>query len=393
MRLSTYLLFLFVSLIFLVPLPQYWLGASSFMSGTFIFLLFFCLSCFLFVDTKINVHSYRSIIFFFLILIIHFFITQFVFGEKEDFMRGMGSLIVLLFMTFCGYFFSKAILLIKDSDFNYIVNFVLILFLFSFIGKFIPAIQNFNNVKPILPFNEPSHYTLFLIPFAFYKVFVTTNLRIKIIYLALFAVLGILLVNLTMLVAVLLCAGISFLKDKIVYVFLFIPIIFPFIVNNMGSSYYTERLILSTQNNNLSTLVFIQGWQLAYESVIKTFGLGTGLQQLGYFPLDVEARYVINKMIGKDVNLTDAGLTAPKIISEFGVLGILGLMVYLKQFRTILRRLKNTNHLKIIFAYSIFLSFSIDLFIRGIGYFNPPFFLFITSLFLIFKPTHENNIG
>jgi hypothetical protein len=99
------------------------------------------------------------------------------------------------------------------------------------------------------------------------------------------------------------------------------------------------------------------------------------------------------ELIGKDVNLTDAGLTAPKIISEFGVLGILGLMVYLKQFRTILRRLKNTNHLKIIFAYSIFLSFSIDLFIRGIGYFNPPFFLFITSLFLIFKPTHENNIG
>ena len=32
----------------------------------------------------------------------------------------------------------------------------------SFVGSFFPSIQNINNTKPIIPYNEPSHYALFL---------------------------------------------------------------------------------------------------------------------------------------------------------------------------------------------------------------------------------------
>lgn len=391
MKLSRYLLFLFLSLIFLVPLPQYWFGASSFMSGTLIFLIIFCITYFLFFELKINIISYYYVILFFLIIIIHFFLTQLFFGAKEDFFRGLGSLIILFFMVFCSYFFAKLVLIINETDFNYIINFILILFLFSFIGKYIPSIQNLNNVKPILPYNEPSHYTLFIIPFAYYKVFISNKFKTKIIYLILFALLGVALVNLTMIVAVLLCAGITFFKNRIIYIFIIIPFIFPFILNNLGSSYYTERLTFSSENTNLSTLVFVQGWQLAYEGIIKTFGLGIGFQQLGYFPLEVEAGYIINKIIGKEVNVTDAGLTAAKIISEFGILGIFIIIIYLKYFNGILKKLNTENNFTMIFAYSIFLSFSIDLFIRGIGYFNPPFFLFFASLFIILTKKNETS--
>lgn len=389
MKLSRYLLILFVSLIFLVPLPQYWFGATSFMSGTLIFLIFFFISYFLFFDFKVNVIHYYYIISFFLILIIHFFLTQLFLGENEDFFRGLGSIFILLFLVFCSYFFAILILSVKKISLNRIINIVLILFLLSFIGRYIPSIQNFNNVKPILPYNEPSHYTLFIIPFAYYKVFISSKIKTKIIYLIIFAVLGLLLVNLTMIVAVLLCAGITFFKNKILYVFIIIPIIFPLILNNVGSSYYTERLTFSSENTNLSTLVFIQGWQLAYESLKQTYGMGIGFQQLGYFPLDVEAGYIIKLIIGKEVNVSDAGLTAPKIISELGILGILIVILYLKYFIVILKKLKSEINFKMIFAYSIFLSFSIDLFIRGIGYFNPPFFLFIVSLFIIFTKQNE----
>ena len=54
-------------------------------------------------------------------------------------------------------------------------------------------------------------------------------------------------------------------------------------------------------------------------------------------------------------------------------------------FRKTLDLDKVKNESKWSLAIRRYISFAIQLFIRGIGYFNAPFFLFLTSIFIILK--------
>ena len=378
------IVFLFIVLIFIVPLPHYWLLTSSFMSVTVLFLiLFFFVKDIVFNGLKLSVNSFKQITFTFLFLMFHFLLTQFFVGEKGDFIRGISSIVLFVFMLINSYFFYRMIEKLDSKSIGKVVNIVLFLFVISFTGIYIPTIQNFEHLKPILPFNEPSHYALFALPFIFYKFFTIVGQMYRILFIAFWILIAILLQNLTLLTGLLLGLLIMFFKNKFIYIVLFIPILLPILINYIPSEYFASRLKFDLDNNNLSVLVFIQGWQLAYESFIETYGLGIGIQQLGFYPLDVEAKYIINKLLGQDVNLTDAGLTAPKLISEFGIFGVILIVCYIKYFLIISRVIKKENNRVRIFFYCIYLSFSIDLFIRGIGYFNPPFFLFLTSIFFI----------
>ena len=117
----------------------------------------------------------------------------------------------------------------------------------------------------------------------------------------------------------------------------------------MDLTYFSDRLKLTTDSDNLSVLVFVQGWQLAYNSLKETYGLGIGIQQLGFVKVETEAGDTIIRLLGRNVNDTDAGLTFGKIVSEFGLLGVFLIIIYLKYFYKIYIKI-STIKIKIYFC-------------------------------------------
>lgn len=381
-----YVFLLFLCLIFITPLPQHWFGASSFLSGTVFFLSILFFTNTILFGFKISIKSFKIITGIILFLMCHLFLVQFILREG-DFYRGFFSIVLFILMLYGSYIFSNNIFCLSNTQFNKIINIIIIMFYIVFICKYIPQIQN-NAIhsKPIMPFNEPSHFVIFFLPFYYFKIFTASTQKEKYLILIIGLIIGILANNLTMIVGVFLCAFIGF-RSYMFLIALILFLIFPFISNYIDLEYFTSRLNIDKNTDNLSVLVIIQGWQLAYEGFIKSFGLGIGIQQLGFVELHTEAGDIIKKISGiKDgVNVTDAGITAPKIISEFGFFGIIAILVYIFYFIKFTINIKKTNSAVLIFAYSIYISFAIQLFIRGIGYFNAPFFLFLTSIFIILK--------
>lgn len=330
----------------------------------------------------------------FIIVCLHFSVASFFFPEF-NFFRGGLSIILLLMMVYSAYLLADLICCADPLVLRSTLKKVMIVFILSFIGSFFPVIQNFNNVKPILPYNEPSHYTLFFVPVYFYFAFVVTP-KYKIFYILFGLAIALILKNLTLLVGVVILIFILY-KFKSV---MLIPICLVFLITYIDLAYFIDRVDFNSKTTNLSTLVFLQGWQLSWESIKNTFGWGIGFQQLGFVKIETEAGNSIIKLMGRNVNETDAGLTFGKVVAEFGVLGFIAVLTYLRYFVKYFRKVNYSNIVKtkpsIVFAYAVFLSFFLEIFIRGIGYFNPPFLLFVCSIFILIKERrshiNENNL-
>lgn len=379
-----YLLFLFIVLTFVIPLPQYFLVASSFMSGFLLFIMFFLVSYGLLGNFKIYA-KYFNMIFLLGVFIFFHLLCSYILFPNVDFIRGVASIIVLQVSMFSAYFFAKLIIVVKDRYFNKIIDIIYYLFYLSFLGRFIPGIQNLNNVKPILPFNEPSHFALFYVPFLYYKVFISGQ-KEKIFHLFLGVILALILQNFTLLVGVGVCTMIYYRKKSVFWISLALFIM----ISYLDLSYFEARLNFTYRTDNLSVLVFMQGWEISYRSFIDTYGFGVGFQQLGYVPVYTEAGDSITRLLGRNFNETDAGLTFGKIVSELGIFGLIIIFYYLRYFIRFYNQFPKVVNSKVIFAMSIYFSFAIDIFIRGIGYFNTPFFLLFTSVFIMLHNSQHN---
>lgn len=381
-----YIKFLFVFLLFLTPLPQHWFGASSFLTGTLFFFAFFIFSNGVYQNYNLDKTNYKIIVTIPLLLLFHFYLTQ-VFFREGDFVRGFSSILVLIIMLFLSFLFSKYLLVLNQKQFISLMNFIFNCFILVFIGQYFKQIQNLgDHAKPIMPFNEPSHYALFFLPFYFFRLYITKNKIQKYLFFFGGLLIGILLSNLTMIIGVFLSAVIVY-RSKVILTLLILTFLFPLYSAYINLEYFTSRIFFLEDNNNLSKLVLFQGWQLAYEGFVKSLGFGIGFQQLGFVELNTEAGYIIEKVLEIEggVNKSDAGLTAPKVISELGLIGVILIIYYIFYCIKFSLKISKVKDVKLIFAFIVFISFSVDLFVRGIGYFNAPFFLFLTSIFLITK--------
>jgi hypothetical protein len=73
---------------------------------------------------------------------------------------------------------------------------------------------------------------------------------------------------------------------------------------------------------NLSSLVYVQGWQDAWFNLQRTHGLGLGINMMGCGALpDVSARSAI-ALTGLELNSFDGSFLFAKVVSETGVAGI-----------------------------------------------------------------------
>lgn len=381
------MLVFFLLLVFVTPIPQYLGYASSFMSATMSVLLLFIISFGVTNKFEIRKSIFNKVIMSIVLVLIHFLLANVFF--EVDFMRGLLSILFILIIVLSAYLFSKLIQYLSDKDIERIVNIILILMIVVFIVSYIPAIQNTtDHQKPMFPYSEPSHFSLFIAPFLGVKLFCLSGKR-RLIVMFIGILAGFLMKNFTMIIIVIFFSILVF-RSKNIFILSLGAVLLYLGIDYMDVSYYTDRLNLSSTSDNLSVLVYLQGWQLAWEGLKNTYGFGIGFQQLGFVPIETEAGYIINKLIGKEVNVTDAGITAPKMIAELGILGLGMVVYYMYKFINVYMKWKGEYlGVKSFFIYSLFFSFFIALFVRGIGYYNTPLFFVLVSCFLI-EQKHNN---
>jgi len=234
--------------------------------------------------------------------------------------------------------------------------------------------------KSILSFYEPSHYAITVGPLFVIAMIMLQKNRVLICTLFLFISLS--SQNLTMLLYWSLGTWLSIESKKVKPVFLMIVVsalAFLYTYSSSSLEYYIDRITISPQSNNLSTLVYLQGWDEMSKSLYDSFGLGLGFQQAGSNePGEISERiYEISKIYK---NREDAGFLSAKIVIEFGVLGIVFIALFLKSFISNLRNFKSfERNVDKLFA-GVILSLFIEMFFRGQGYFTLGFYLLIVSV-------------
>lgn len=234
--------------------------------------------------------------------------------------------------------------------------------------------------KPIYPFTEPSHLAFTIAPLLIFCC-ATANNALRLILLLLFAIAALWIENLTLMVVVFLAAACSL---NWIYLAIFVV----FAISSaavIDITYFLDRIDL-VNTTNLSALVYRQGFELMAKSLHDTGWWGIGFQRLGFTNLYTPTSDLIYALSGNDLNLRDGGYTFSKLVSEFGIFGIILVAIYLWKMvpsALILRSVASGSRVlspQTIFAISCFVGFAIELFIRGGGYFTPTALLAVAAI-------------
>jgi hypothetical protein len=242
--------------------------------------------------------------------------------------------------------------------------------------------------KSVPPFTEPSLFALAYLPWALVAAcFAVPRRRLAVVIAT--AVLGLALQNLTLLLGALLVASVCLRLRVLVPGALALALV----VLAFGGDYYVDRLVIADGDEpNLSTLVYLQGWQLAIDAWGRTSGFGLGFQQLGLSgESDALASQLILAIKGEHMNLLDGGFVAAKLLAEFGAPGgllVLAFLILAVRSLTLLRRFamqsgsSRMSYPEVV-AHGFVAGFLIDMFIRGTGYLTPSMLMLLTGLFML----------
>jgi hypothetical protein len=232
--------------------------------------------------------------------------------------------------------------------------------------------------KPTFPFTETSHFALAFGPIYLYRS-VTAPRQHKLMWIAFGLALAVLLKSATL---VAFAFGAALLCRRLLLLMLAVSLVF---VGGATAhlSYFTSRADISSHSKNISALVYLQGWEFIWRSLILTHGWGLGFQQLGIHPFNLAVTRIIRGMNnGKALNTMGGSFTFSKLASEFGVFGIALAIAYLYFCFQSIRILRATASFRSdTFARCIIVAFGVDMFIRGIGYFYGDALLFWGAVF------------
>ena len=199
-------------------------------------------------------------------------------------------------------------------------------------------ILKYLNIYYVPIFNEPSHFGLYVLPLIAYILLLSSKSFIG--WLALFIGLAsnfstTLFVGVLMLLFLLYLSAAyqshSFSIIKIVSFFTTLLILslagvlrfddtasrIDGVINSSG--------ITSANDSNLSSLVWLNGWSQAYQTLISTNGLGLGFNQMGcgrFYNIGNFSSLIQDSFDGDMLNSEDGSLLSSKLISEFGILGV-----------------------------------------------------------------------
>jgi hypothetical protein len=175
-------------------------------------------------------------------------------------------------------------------------------------------------------------------------------------------------------------------------------------------SYFSDRIpfihdpgTLIYDKNDLTALVYMQGWEEIGKSIVETEGIGVGILNMdktkpGYYG---ELIYYI---VGEYQNRGDGSFLASKIVSEFGVIGVYILLIYGLYFSKSIKYFYRLNRkwysearksspinepVYLVFAHSAIVTSVIEIFLRGTSYFTSGMFLLITAIFIVEAKHHK----
>ncbi|MCV2364701.1 hypothetical protein LNV23_14705 [Paucibacter sp. DJ1R-11] len=250
--------------------------------------------------------------------------------------------------------------------------------------------------KSLFPFSEPSHLALFLAPILIFNC-ITAQPRARLLILAAALTATAILQNVT-LATICLMTAVLCLSPR--YLLLLAVTVVPAVLL-LDLEYYLVRLDFSGESDNLTNLVFFQGWQLILEALERSHGFGLGFQQLGVFGTDSDAAELIRFIMGEYLNLLDGGFNLAKFIGEFGVFGMMLLAAFLYQLGVAIKLLRRTATrgqaipLSHVFAASCMMGYTVELFLRGVGYFSPSGLLLLSAalIWLDRKPNSASTVA
>lgn len=276
----------------------------------------------------------------------------------------------------------------SDRQIRLAVNAAIILFLvsaaFSLAG--IQPSSTTATSKPVFPFTEPSHFSGAILPLLAFLSVTARGWRRWMWIVTGFA-LGLLLENLSMIIGSLVITIVCLSAAQLTIFAGVVALVLPF----LDLTYFLDRVRFDvTATTNLSTLVYIQGWELVDSAFRKTLGWGLGFQQLGFTFLNAPTSDLIIRLNGgNDLNLKEGSFGLSKLVSELGVFGIFLVLAHLqlafKAF-TSLRKVSIEGDVQrasyVIASCSIY-TFLMEIYVRGTGYFSGPSMLAISSVFII----------
>lgn len=317
------------------------------------------------------------------IVVVHLLIANVINNDASfDLVRALLSLLLLGIVGLGVPVFAKAIM--ANGRLGTIVWTMLGLFFISAVFSLLkvqPLTSNLGE-KPTFPFTEPSFLGFSLAATLIFTMIRSPQIVRIFIFLA-FIGLGYSLSNLTIITTCVLAAMVSLPMSWLVSGVVIVSIS----AASLDLTYYTDRLDLNSANStNLSSLVYVQGWQMLQESLQRTYGWGIGFQQLGVVYTNVLASIRINALLGRDANLQDGGFILSKLGSEFGLLGFALTVFYLRVTAYSFLRLRQTALGKIetpdgeLFARACVTGYLIETFIRGTNYFTGTLVLMLAGL-------------
>lgn len=302
---------------------------------------------------------------------------------------GLFSLVFFSSYTLGKWFFLRPSLIVDQAT-TFLRLTMIVIAVASIAGLQPPGINPWE--KPVFPFTEPSHYALIFTPLLLDASIKSNNWR-RYAWIMLGFVLAYFLKNLSLAVGVTMVALVTLPLLQLILA----ALVAPMVLLSVNLTYFTDRLDFGDGITNLSTLVYIQGWELVADSMHRSAGWGIGFQQLGYGPIRSTASKIIFQLTQLDLNLQDGGFVAAKLISELGVFGMaltIGFVVIAIKAALILRGVGHGLIRPLSgrdYALCIIVGYSIDMFVRGVAYFTASSMLFLAALiyYVKFKKAHE----
>lgn len=337
-----------------------------------------------------------------ILLIIYILITGFIsiISDPDFNTYKFYESILLLICCFFGAISGVSVInRIESIRFDYSLKYCFYVFYVTGFISLIGYSPFHHGLKPIIFFSEPSFYAINIAPFLLYVVIIY-KFKIKIFILSSVIILALLLQSLTLLITVLFCSIIVFNFSRKFIIFLLISSILLILFSGaIDFTYYSNRLNLQTDNNNISSLAYLSGLERVLIVFKEHRWIGLGFQQLGFIGDQGEILSKLDYVGVPDLNLTDGSFVAAKLISEFGIFACALIFIYVKKFYKIYisiraQVIKGVIHenYKTVFFKCCYMMYAVDLFCRGTGYFTPTGFLFLMSLlwFALYNSVEKN---
>lgn len=313
-----------------------------------------------------------------------------------DLPRFSFSLVAMGVVVAAAFILSRYIRDLRPNKLSQCVDLALLFLIFNALAG-LTGVQAFTQMshKPVGLFSEPSHFALVAAPLLIYSS--ATSAPKSHFYLLFFALWAVLIENLTTIVAVTIALIVT-LRATPLRVAAGLIVFFLLFVTAIASGkydYFFSRLNFTSESDNLSVLVLLQGWESALLLLQATSGWGAGFQQFGVTDTYGSVAERIQNLGISEQNRFDGGITAAKILGEFGFLSFIFFASYFALlFRSLFkirqaRRLRYPLRESSAFFYSCAIAFSMELFVRGIGYFSPGAFLYLVACFGVFDSRVE----